>query len=187
MLIRAALPEDAVGIAEVHVGSWRTTYRGLLPDSVLAAQSVEQRAAIWREAAEAVERGESRSFVLVAEDPVDGIIGFASAGPEREQGVGFDGELYAISLLEGHQGRGVGRRLVARVVDLLLEQGHSSMRVWVLEGNPAQGFYERLGGARVGTKALIVAQESFVEVAYGWPDLWGLQGLWQAADNRKGD
>ena len=106
MLIRAALPEDAVGIAEVHVGSWRTTYRGLLPDSVLAAQSVEQRAAIWREAAEAVERGESRSFVLVAEDPVDGIIGFASAGPEREQGVGFDGELYAISLLEGHQGRG---------------------------------------------------------------------------------
>lgn len=99
-----------------------------------------------------------------------------AAGPEREQGTGFDGELYAIYLLEGHQGRGVGRRLVARVADLLLEDGHSSMRVWVLEGNPAQGFYERMGGSRVGTKALMVAQESFVEVAYGWPDLQCLQG-----------
>lgn len=111
MKIRAATPEDATAIGHVHVDSWRTTYRDLMPTSVLAALSVEQRAAMWRQAAEAAQRGESRSFLLVAEDPAEGIVGFAWAGPERDEDSRFDGELYAIYLLERHQGRGVGRQL----------------------------------------------------------------------------
>lgn len=171
MLIRTATPEDALAIGHVHVDSWRTTYRGLLPDSVLAALSVEQRATMWQQAAEAIQKGESRSLLLVAEDPDDGVIGFASAGPEREKDSGFDSELYAIYLLERHQGRGVGRRLATQLVKLLLPDGHESMRVWVLEGNPAEEFYRRLGGQHVGEKALSMAGEDFTEVAYAWADL----------------
>lgn len=89
MLIRSALPEDAMAIGHVHVASWRTSYRDLMPASVLAALSVEQRAQTWRQATEAASEGRSRSFVLVAEDLSDGIVGFASAGPEREEGSGF--------------------------------------------------------------------------------------------------
>lgn len=176
MQIRAASPEDALAIGHVHVDSWRTTYRGLMPDSILAALSVEQRAAMWRQAAEAIQKGESRSLLLVAEDPAEGIIGFASAGPEREEGSGFDGELYAIYLLERHQGRGVGRRLASRAVEILLSQGFESMRVWVLEDNPAEEFYKRLGGQRVGEKALSLAGQEFTEIAYAWPDLARFDG-----------
>src|SRR5690554_1514638 len=122
MLIRAASPEDAMAIGHVHVDSWRTTYRGLMPDSVLAALSVEQRAAMWQRAAEAAQERESRSFLLVAEDPSEGIIGFASAGPDRDERSGFDSELYAIYLLERHQGRGVGRQLARHAVSLLLAE-----------------------------------------------------------------
>lgn len=82
MLIRPARPEDALAIGHVHVDSWRTTYRGLLPDSVLASLSVEQRAATWRQAIDAALKDESRSFVQVADDLANGIVGFASAGPE---------------------------------------------------------------------------------------------------------
>lgn len=171
MLIRAATPEDALAIGHVHVDSWRTTYRGLMPDSVLAALSVEQRAAMWQQAAEASLNGESHSFVLVAEDPAHGIIGFASAGPEREEDSGFDSELYTIYLLDRHQGRGVGRQLAGQAVKRLLSEGHESMRVWVLEGNPAEEFYRRLGGQRVGQKALSMANWRLTEVAYAWPDL----------------
>lgn len=171
MLIRAAKPEDAIAIGHVHVASWRTTYRGLMPDSVLAALSVEQRAAMWQQAAEGAQEGASRSFLLVAEDQAEGIIGFASAGPERDEGSGFDSELYAIYLLERHQGRGLGRQLAGRAVNLLLSEGHESMRVWVLEGNPAEGFYRRLGGQRVGEKALSMAGKNLTEVAYAWPHL----------------
>lgn len=45
------------------------------------------------------------------------------------------------------------------------------MRVWVLEGNPAQAFYTRLGGQRVGEKALTMAGRTLIEVAYAWPEL----------------
>lgn len=45
------------------------------------------------------------------------------------------------------------------------------MRVWVLENNPAEEFYRRLGGQRVGEKALTMAGQSFTEVTYAWPDL----------------
>lgn len=171
MLIRAATPEDALAIGHVHVASWRTTYRGLLPDSVLAAQSVEHRAATWREATQAVLKGDSRSFVLVAEDLADGIIGFAAAGPEREEVSAFDSELFAIYLLEHHQGCGVGRQLVRQAVHLLISQGHGSMRVWVLEGNPAEAFYKRLGGTRVSEKVRSMADRNLTEIAYAWTDL----------------
>jgi len=171
VLLRSALPEDAPAIAEVHVSSWRTTYRGLLPDSVLAALSVEQREPMWRQVTTEMLTGESRSCVFVAEDPVMGVVGFANAGPEREEGADVDGELYAIYLLEQHQRAGLGRELVMRAVDFLVEQGHRSMRVWVLEGNPAQGFYERLGGQRSGKQTITVAGASFDEIAYVWPDV----------------
>lgn len=61
--------------------------------------------------------------------------------------------------------------LVDRVVDRFRGQGFRSMRVWVLEGNPASAFYERLGGRRAGTKSISIGNEDYLEAAYGWSDL----------------
>jgi hypothetical protein len=44
VLIRRAEPRDAAGIAHVHVASWRTTYRGIVPDSYLDALDEPERA-----------------------------------------------------------------------------------------------------------------------------------------------
>lgn len=171
MNIRAAVPEDAAAIAHVHVASWRSTYRGLLPGDFLANLSEERRADQWRQQAETARQDQRRGVLLVAEEESGKVAGFAAAGPEREADAGFDGELYAIYLLEEHQGKGIGRRLVELVVDHFRRQGYGSMRVWVLEGNPAQAFYERLGGKRVGTKAIEIGGQSYNEVAYGWERL----------------
>jgi hypothetical protein len=46
-LVRAARPEDARSVAEVHVASWRHAYRGLLPDDYLERLSVDDREAMW--------------------------------------------------------------------------------------------------------------------------------------------
>lgn len=171
MLIRAALPEDASSIAAVHVASWRTTYRGLMPDVVLDALSVQQRQQQWQQIALSAQKPDSGSFLLVAEAPSEGIVGFASSGPEREDGTGFDAELYAIYLLENYQGRGIGRKLIDRSVDLLRKAGCDSLRVWVLAGNPAEQFYSRLGGKRSGEKPLLMAGRQLSEVSYAWHDL----------------
>lgn len=171
MKIRTATPEDANAIAQVHVAAWRSTYRGLLPDDLLANLSEADRAQYWREEAQAIGADPTRGTILVAEAEDGALAGFASAGPEREPDAGFDAELYAIYLLEDHQGRGLGRRLVERVVEWMRGLGHRSMRVWVLEGNPAEAFYRRLGGKRVETKVIRIGNEDYNEVAYGWESL----------------
>ena len=47
MTIRHAEPGDARGIAEVHVSSWRTSYRGIVPDARLDELDVESRVSFW--------------------------------------------------------------------------------------------------------------------------------------------
>jgi hypothetical protein len=44
MLLRAATPRDALGVARVHVRSWQLAYRGLLPDDYLDQLTPANRA-----------------------------------------------------------------------------------------------------------------------------------------------
>jgi hypothetical protein len=81
VLVRAARPEDARPVAEVHVASWRHAYRGLLPEDSLGRKSVDDREAMWLGA---FADPEPKSGAFVAE--VDGrIVGFASFGPSRDE------------------------------------------------------------------------------------------------------
>ncbi|MGH7095201.1 MAG: GNAT family N-acetyltransferase [Stellaceae bacterium] len=43
------------------------------------------------------------------------------------------------------RGRGVGRRLIARLASIALERGWGRIDFHVLDWNPARGFYQRLG------------------------------------------
>src|SRR5580700_11026321 len=45
--LRKAELIDAPKIARVHVASWLETYKGILPDEMLAALSVERRTHAW--------------------------------------------------------------------------------------------------------------------------------------------
>jgi hypothetical protein len=49
MQIRQATMAEVAAIASVHVESWRTTYKGLLPDGYLANLTYERREPRWRE------------------------------------------------------------------------------------------------------------------------------------------
>src|SRR5678815_670783 len=46
--VRQAKLDDAEDIARAHTASWRTSYRGILPDAVLDRIDVDQRASSWR-------------------------------------------------------------------------------------------------------------------------------------------
>jgi GNAT superfamily N-acetyltransferase len=162
--VREAHPEDATAIARVHVDAWRETYRGIVPDSVLDALRYEDREAFW---SGVLRRSGIDEIVYVAEF-ADSIRGFASGGPERTHNASYQSELYAIYVLRAAQKRGVGRKLFDAVVRRLIEKGHASMLVWVLERNPACGFYESMGGQRVDQKVEHFGSAALTEVAYGW-------------------
>ncbi|ALX48887.1 GNAT family N-acetyltransferase [Lentibacillus amyloliquefaciens] len=165
MNIRKATEQDAPGIARVHIDSWRTTYKGIVPDDFLDSLNYEDRTKRW-------EQNVRESNVYVAENDTGKIFGFSTGGKEREEKYGgYDGELYAIYILEEYQGKGIGKKLVKPVADELSKAGFNSMLVWVLEENDAKYFYEKLGGKYIDTADITIDGAELKEMAYGWPDL----------------
>jgi ribosomal protein S18 acetylase RimI-like enzyme len=167
-MVRAAVPDDALSIARVHVLSWQTTYASIFSDSFLSALSVEQRASFWRDTLAAEHPG---SVTLVACDRDGKVVGFVSGGKERSGELGCDGELYAIYLFQEVQRAGLGTRLVQELIRQLEERGFVSMAVWVLDLNPAKKFYEALGAQVIGRQPIEREGRRFEEIAYGWSRL----------------
>jgi ribosomal protein S18 acetylase RimI-like enzyme len=162
-MIRSATVGDAPAIARVHVSSWRSTYQGLLPDDFLESLSEMNYTERWKRVI-----SEGTSKVAVAEDGAD-LVGFASGGRERAGEQGFEGELYAIYVLDAAQRRGFGRELVRAMVAGLRELGLTNMVIWVLRDNrPAREFYERLGGVYIRAQPITIGSATLEEVSYGW-------------------
>ncbi|MDQ5824002.1 MAG: GNAT family N-acetyltransferase [Chloroflexota bacterium] len=170
-VIREAVIEDVPGIARVHIESWRTTYKDMVPQHIIESFTYEQREELWRRA---LSPG-SRSFVYVAEEG-DEVVGFASGGPAREDAPHHAAELYAIYLLQEHQGKGIGRRLFEAVVRELARRGLYSMAIWVIAQNPACGFYEAMGGRKVYERQEEADGVTIEEIGYGWDDITAFAG-----------
>jgi ribosomal protein S18 acetylase RimI-like enzyme len=166
--LRPAKVADARAIARIHVETWRNTYAGILPDSTLVGMTVDGKAAAWRRSLSMAPKAEA---VLVAEAPADGLVGFASAGRNREPVLPFAGEVHTLYVLPDWQNQGIGRKLLEGCFARLGEQGLSSAVVWVLSENPARFFYERMGGKRAGERDEHLWGALVHEVAYGWKRL----------------
>ncbi len=147
--IRAAVQEDAREIADVHVASWRWSYRDDLPAAQLERVSIQDRERMWTEW---FASHEPAAGLLVADD--DGrVVGFCGFGASRDDGAAADtGEVRTIYLLQKVAGRGIGRELFARANDRLRELGYRRATLWVLETNErSRHFYERAGWSWDGT------------------------------------
>jgi ribosomal protein S18 acetylase RimI-like enzyme len=136
-MIRDARPEDAPGLAVVHVASWQEAYRGLIDQAFLDSMDVEIRTETWN----GILR-QHRGRVLVAESD-GGIAGFCAVGQSTNPGWG---EIYAIYLDPRHWGRGLGGDLLAAGEQALSDEGEERALLWVLDANRrARAFYERQG------------------------------------------
>jgi GNAT superfamily N-acetyltransferase len=167
--IRRAVPGDAAGIARVHVDSWRSSYKGIVPDDFLAGLSYERR---QEQRAQQLENPGPGQFAFVAEGSDGRVVGFSAGGPSRSPELPYEGELYAIYLLEEEQGRGTGKRLFQATVEELARQGMKSMLLWVFADNaPARAFYERMGGQFILQQAFELGGVTLEEVGYGWPGI----------------
>jgi GNAT superfamily N-acetyltransferase len=164
-IIRTADSRDAAAISFVHVSSWRTTYGGIVPDAYLDSLNVETRTLRWQEQFAA-----KQSIISVAEDEA-GIFGFITGGKIRQPIADYDGELYAMYLLRERQGQGIGRALFQSLAGALLSQGFTGMIVWVLEQNPAVGFYRRMGGVQVAEQKIEIGGAQLDEIAFGFSSL----------------
>ncbi len=93
MILRGAGLADAPSIARVHVDTWRTNYRGIVPEDTLTQLSYEERERGWSQIlSSSVDSGQ---FTYVAEDELGQIVGFVRGGPERTSDLVYQGELQA--------------------------------------------------------------------------------------------
>jgi len=138
MTIRTATIDDARAIAEVHVASWLAAYRGLVPDDVLDARTVQTRTAQWDEW---LRKGETRTLVTGG---VDGFVTFWETS----------GLIAALYVAPDRARRGIGSALLGAAHAALYAAGHDEPYLWVFEANaPARAFYAAHGyvpdGARM--------------------------------------
>ncbi len=169
MRIRDATVSDAQKISQVHIDTWKTAYRGIVPQDYLDNLSYKEREERWTNILTNLEAVKSnKSFTLVAEVEDERLVGFASAGKERSQDPVYSGELYGIYILQDWQKKRIGTVLVKETVRRLINEGFCSMLVWVLADNPSRLFYESLGGKPIRTQLIKIGGADLKEVAYGW-------------------
>lgn len=168
--IRRATAADSAGIAGIQVDSFRTAYAGILPPGYLANFTYEEQAADWR----VWIKEHPEDLLYVATGPTDEVLGYALARPGVEAATGSASELIALHVRRSHQGRGIGRRLVATTARMLRDAGCPSIMLWTLGANPTRAWYERLGGRLLAEKPWDGNEDfgiAVTEVAYGWPDI----------------
>jgi ribosomal protein S18 acetylase RimI-like enzyme len=165
MNIRKAVLSDATGIAKVHVDSWRSTYKNIIPDSFLRNLSYEKRTELWQ-------RNITRegNYVFVAENEHGEIVGFADCGKREYNPIENSGDLTSIYILEEYQGQGIGKQLLRELFQTFNELGYNKVFVEVLEDNKTRYFYEYYGARHIRTEQITIADADLSLLIYEWDD-----------------
>ena len=144
--VRLARVVDADEVGRVHVQVWREAYAGHMPADYLEGLDPMKSAARWKLR---FEMDEPDGTVLVATGPDGEIVGFAAAGPTRDEDAPTDWELYAINVLADHHGTGVADQLIIAVL------AERPATLWVVNDNArAEAFYRRHGFSVEGATKL---------------------------------
>ena len=167
-VLRHALPHDSDAIAALHAESWRSAYRGLVPDDFLGAGLDAERQQAWRDRFATVPP--DRRLVLLATSG-DALIGFTCVLADGE--TGFGPLLDNLHVKPGWRGRGIGARLLdeSRAWVDRIAPGQP-MHLWVMEGNTAaRAFYRARGGTEGELRVNEMGGAPVAAVRCTWPAL----------------
>ena len=166
--IRPAAQNDAGSIARVHVQSWEETYRGLIPDAEIDRLTVEERTRRWLEI---LAHPSPPLIVRLVTNRRGEVAGFISGGPARAPKYQLDYEITAIYVLKVHHGLGLGRALMVDLVRQAQRQEAESLYLWVLQNNPALGFYYHMGGEAFAVEETVRSGQVLIETMMIWRNL----------------
>jgi ribosomal protein S18 acetylase RimI-like enzyme len=149
--IDPAVPSDAEAVSRVHTESWQQGYRGIFTDEYLDGLDWRDRLPFWTDELRVPPRGHVH---LVARRG-DAILGFAAAGPARDDDLPLlFGEVHSIYVDPDAWSLGIGGALLSGAIRKLSSMGPRmpGVSLWVFEGNlRARRFYESHGFCADGT------------------------------------
>lgn len=145
MVVRRARPGEGQRVAALVDASWRATYAGILPDSVVDGRSISDDAGLVEYA---IAAGVGGAGVLVAEVG-DDLVGTAIVGPADEEGAML---LHMLYVAPDRPGTGIGTALWEATVEEVRAGGASLLLAEVLVGNErARRFFTGRGMAPLAT------------------------------------
>lgn len=160
MEIRKVTPaDDFAALSRIYALSWKTAYKGIIPQQYLDELS-ETR---W---ADILSSGSWDSFVAIVDDGK--YIGTSSISPAREEAMHGWGEIISIYLLPDYFKKGYGKLLLDAAVSELAKSGYDKIYLWVLENNAnAKTFYEKNGFSPTSDKMPInIGGKDLIEMRY---------------------
>lgn len=160
MMIRDAKPAEFEDLAWLQIRSWRSVYRGIMPDWYLDEGIEDDQLTRWAD----LKPGDN-DLILVADD--DGIKGFVTVWCQPDP---FVDNLH---VEPGLRSKGTGGRLMRAVAARLIENGYDNVYLYVAAKNPrAITFYQKLDGSFGEVEALEHGHGETVDaIKVTWTDL----------------
>jgi len=168
LVIRPATLNDNSAIARVQVDSYLNAYAGLFPPSYFAHFTYDEQSEDWNTLIKAKGKND---ILLVAESDATRITGYCLTKVQKDIHPGYDAEIIALHVHPDYRHQGIGRHLLMRMKQELIQKGGNSVMLWTLERNPIRNWYEKAGGVMLGEKLHDVEGWEIVDVAYGWKNL----------------
>jgi GNAT superfamily N-acetyltransferase len=174
VVIRSASAADAAEIGAMQRDSWYAAYEGIIPPEFIDRATAPDGGARIRQSFR------TRPWQRMIAAVEDGIVGYASFGPERDvlgtpwphprTQAGRDGqvaELYALYVHPAWWSTGTGRALMDQVLFKVRVGGYLRITLWVLEANArARRFYQLAGFAPDGARHMLEDLGGVTEIRY---------------------
>lgn len=128
--------DDLSAVGELYAQSWKQHYMGILPDTYLERLTGDRWSALLC--------ADPSSSLAAFEDGQ--LVGAATTAFSRDEGRENYGEIVSIYLHPSAKGRGHGRKLMEKAMEVLRDEGCEHVCLWVMEPcRAAIGFHEHLG------------------------------------------
>lgn len=145
--IRYATVNDTKILGEIHSKSWKSTYKGIVPDEILDNITSSKREKYFKKALS--EKWEEDAIIFKDGIPV-GLICIGKCRDDDKQEC--SGEIWGIYLLPEYWSIGIGSELFQWGIKELKRRGYKEITLWVLEENlRARKFYEKFDFYHDGT------------------------------------
>lgn len=160
--IRTVTLQDVEQIAQLHVASWKKTYTGMFSEAFLKNFTPESRYILWKN-----NINDTNKIILALENNSE-VIGFIMGEPVKQwEYAQYDGDLTALYLKKGEQGKGYGKQLFHALLIEFKKFGYQNCIVQVLKESDCKYFYEKLGAVHIDDQPLD-GFECFTLSTYAW-------------------
>jgi GNAT superfamily N-acetyltransferase len=167
--IQEATLKHAQGLANVHVKTWKISYKGIIDQAHLDALDLKQREERWINILQTPNR---KSQVYVLLNNQNQVIGFYSIGESREKEHNYTHELWGLYILPEYQGRGLGLFMFEDIKKKLHALNAQSLCVMVLEQGPAVAYYKKMGAQIIKARKDEISGKQYTVYLMGWDKIY---------------